>query len=43
MFGEFDIPGPDSFERRRNDFEFPNTVLMNSISEFSCEIFNKDK
>lgn len=41
--GRIIIPGPDSFERRRNNFEFPNTVLINGISEFSCEVFNKDK
>ena len=37
------IPGPDASEKRRNDFEFPNTVMINGISEFSCEIFNKDE
>ena len=36
------LPGPDSF-KKRNNFEFPNTVLMNGISEFSCEIFNKEE
>ena len=40
--GRIRIPGPDSFNRRK-DFEFPDTVLMNGISEFSCEVFNKDK
>lgn len=40
--GRIRIPGPDSFERRRREFEFPNTILMNGISKFSCEIHNKD-
>lgn len=42
--GKIRIPGPDSFASRRNErFEFPDTVLISGISEFGCEIFNKDE